>query len=50
MAGKITTILVKKEAETYCSHGLHKEALDIYKKSPKVYLEWKHKSLGERLP
>lgn len=31
MAGKITTILAKKEAETYCSHGLHKEALDIYK-------------------
>lgn len=31
MAGKITTILAKKEAETYCSHGLHKEALDIFK-------------------
>jgi hypothetical protein len=31
MAGKITTILAKKEAEAYCSHGLHKEALDIYK-------------------
>jgi hypothetical protein len=31
MTGKITTILAKKEAETYCSHGLHKEALDIYK-------------------
>ena len=32
MAGKITTILAKKEAETYCLHGLHKEALHIYRK------------------
>lgn len=32
MAGKITTILAKKEAETYCLHGLHKEALTIYRK------------------
>jgi hypothetical protein len=30
MAGKITTILAKREAETYCTQGLHKEALHIY--------------------
>jgi hypothetical protein len=30
MAGKITTILAKKEAETYCTQGLHKEALHLY--------------------
>ncbi len=32
MAGKITTILAKREAETYCLQGLHKEALHIYRK------------------
>ncbi len=32
MVGKLTTILAKKEAETYLTHGLHKEALAIYKK------------------
>lgn len=32
MAGKITTILAKREAETYCIQGLHKEALQIYRK------------------
>jgi tetratricopeptide (TPR) repeat protein len=31
MAGKITTILAKKEAETYRTQGLHKEALHIYR-------------------
>ncbi len=31
MAGKITTILAKKEAEVYCAHGLHQEALSLYK-------------------
>lgn len=31
MAGKITTILAKREAETYCTQGLHKEALRIYR-------------------
>lgn len=31
MAGKITTILAKREAETYCTQGLHKEALHIYR-------------------
>ncbi len=31
MAGKITTILAKKEAETYRIQGLHKEALRIYR-------------------
>jgi hypothetical protein len=30
MAGKISTILAKREAETYCTQGLHKEALHIY--------------------
>ncbi len=30
MAGKISTILAKREAETYCAQGLHKEALHIY--------------------
>ncbi len=32
MTGKITTILAKREAETYCLHGLHKEALHIYRR------------------
>ena len=31
MAGKITTILAKREAETYCTQGLHKEALHLYR-------------------
>jgi tetratricopeptide (TPR) repeat protein len=32
MAGKITTILIQKEAELYCRQGLHKEALKLYRK------------------
>ncbi|MCP4745127.1 MAG: hypothetical protein GY874_03145 [Desulfobacteraceae bacterium] len=32
MAGKITTVLVRKEAEAYNSQGLHKEAIDLYGK------------------
>jgi tetratricopeptide (TPR) repeat protein len=32
MAGKITTILTQREAETYCKQGLHKEALKLYRK------------------
>lgn len=32
MTGKLTTILAKKEAEVYCAHGLHKEALKLYKR------------------
>ncbi len=30
MAGKITTVLTKKEAETYQAQGLHKEAQKLY--------------------
>jgi hypothetical protein len=30
MAGKFTLLLTKREAETYRSHGLHKEAMAIY--------------------
>ena len=30
MAGKITTVLAKKEAEVYRAQGLHKEALKLY--------------------
>ncbi|MDA8141296.1 MAG: hypothetical protein M0036_21855 [Desulfobacteraceae bacterium] len=30
MAGKITTVLTKKEAETYRSQGLHQEAVHLY--------------------
>lgn len=30
MAGKLTTVLAKKEAEAYCSQGLHQEALRLY--------------------
>lgn len=31
MAGKITTVLAKKEAEAYRSQGLHREAVKLYK-------------------
>lgn len=30
MAGKLTTVFAKKEAEAYCSQGLHQEALKLY--------------------
>jgi hypothetical protein len=30
MAGKITTVLTKREAETYRSQGLHREAVHLY--------------------
>lgn len=30
MAGKLTAVLAKKEAEAYCSQGLHQEALKLY--------------------
>ncbi len=30
MAGKITTVLVKKEAEAYCAQGLHQEAANLF--------------------
>lgn len=32
MVGKLTTVLTKKEAEAYCSQGLHQEALQLYQK------------------
>ena len=32
MTGKITNALIRKEADTYRSHGLSKEARDLYKK------------------
>lgn len=30
MAGKLTAVFAKKEAEAYCSQGLHQEALKLY--------------------
>ncbi|MEJ2038668.1 MAG: hypothetical protein P8X55_07000 [Desulfosarcinaceae bacterium] len=32
MVGKLTTVLIKKEAETYRAQGLHKEAIALYEK------------------
>ncbi len=32
MVGKLTTIMAKKEAEVYCAHGLHQEALNLYQR------------------
>ncbi len=30
MVGKITTVLVKREAEAYCAQGLHQEAMNLF--------------------
>lgn len=37
MSGKFTLLLTKREAETYRSHGLHKEAMGVYTDMLKAY-------------
>jgi len=45
MTGKIANALIRKEADTYRSHGLSKEARDLYKNllasSPRIPLDIK---------
>jgi thioredoxin-like negative regulator of GroEL len=51
MAGKLTTVLTKREAETYRSQGLHKEALGLYKNlissSPNLGTDFKDAIQGQ---